>query len=336
MLGKILHRMPVSMLLVVVATLVGGPAHGETRGSGDCGGRGHCVIELDSPGSSGGGGGGRGSDDAEPATGISAGPKKCARTDGSALDCRDGEHGYWSNSSQCYYKLQSPQAAPPSGKSAGEGAWYDCTSAGVDPATCAVLVVPSLIARCEQLAGLRSSTPRWLSSPPPGVNRLTPAQAAAALIRTFRLGDPQIGMSPDAARGDSGAVGLPVWMWVANSNDPKAWGPYTKSATLGGVTITAVARVRSVTWEMGDGESIVCPGDGTVYRAGYGNRESPTCGHRYVSQSPREGEVPYTVTARSNWEVTWTGGGQSGTERTGTASSVEVNIGEIQVVNVAP
>jgi len=93
-------------------------------------------------------------------------------------------------------------------------------------------------------------------------------------------------------------------MWVA---DPTAtsFGPATASATAGAVTVTATAKVTSVTWDMGDGTRVQC-GAGTPYSPSYGAAPSPTCGHRY--QRPGD----YTITATSNWVVDWTGGGTSG------------------------
>jgi hypothetical protein len=115
-------------------------------------------------------------------------------------------------------------------------------------------------------------------------------------------------------------VGVPVWLWVENPQ-PLTWGPYTETATLGGQTITATARVTSVRWDMGDGGSQVCGGTGTAYTTGYGVTDSPTCGYRYRTTSESQGGDRYTVTPTSQWVVEWTSvAGPSGTINLTTSS----------------
>ncbi|MBP2407301.1 hypothetical protein JOF44_000204 [Brachybacterium fresconis] len=59
-----------------------------------------------------------------------------------------------------------------------------------------------------------------------------------------------------------GAVGLPVWLWVANPG-PTTTGPNSTSATAGDVTVTATATFSGMTIGMGDGTTIECTGSGT-------------------------------------------------------------------------
>jgi hypothetical protein len=173
--------------------------------------------------------------------------------------------------------------------------------------------------------------------------RYTPAQAAALLVRTFQLRGIDIGMAPaqkvhvDDTAGTTAYrrawVGIPVWLW-ANDPQPLNYGPYTQTATLGGVTVTATARVASVTWTSGDGQNITC-GAGTVFDLD-GMRDqlaadSPTCGYRYQKTS---GGREFTVTATSHWDVEWTGGGTDGTIAVrDTSSTTQVHVGELQSVN---
>jgi hypothetical protein len=165
------------------------------------------------------------------------------------------------------------------------------------------------------------------------LNVLTPGQAAAALIKTFQLKGVEIGSTTEES--GKGAVGLPVWLWVKNQGDTLAWGPYVKTATLGGVTVTATARVVNVAYSMGDGQTVVCSNPGTVYLEGNGNTDSPTCGYRYATMSPSNGAQPYTITATSNWEVAWTAtGGAGGAIGTTTQGQMQARIGELQSVNV--
>lgn len=233
-------------------------------------------------------------------------------------------HNGASWSGGCYWSLADPQDPPPSGKDAGKGAWYKCTPCpdGVDmgygntrPIVC----------------GFATTT--WRDTPPPGIVRLTPAQAAAALIATFQLKGVEIGKTP--SDGNKGAVGLPVWLWVKNTKDPLAWGPYSRTATLGGVTVTATATVRNVVWTMGDGGSTTCANPGTPYTKGTAG-PSPTCGYRYTKMSPGEGASPYTITATTNWDVSWQAEGQGDVITTQTSSTAQARIGELQTVIVNP
>ncbi len=134
----------------------------------------------------------------------------------------------------------------------------------------------------------------------------------------------QIGIAPEASAGSVGLVGVPNWMWVA---DPTAttFGPTSASASAGGWTVTATARVSQVVWDMGDGQVITC-GAGTPYDASYGMADSPDCGHTYTRQGT------YPVTATSHWVVTWSGIGDAGTITLDLTQGATVTIGEAQVV----
>jgi hypothetical protein len=120
----------------------------------------------------------------------------------------------------------------------------------------------------------------------------------------MQLQAPGIGLTPPPGSPNPTLVGIPTWMWVDQPSQA-TFGPATASATAGGVTVTATAKVTSVTWDMGDGTRVQC-GQGTPYGPGFGAQESPTCGHTYR----RPGQYP--VTATSHWAVDWTGAGQSG------------------------
>jgi hypothetical protein len=128
-------------------------------------------------------------------------------------------------------------------------------------------------------------------------------------------------------------VGIPVWLWV-DDPQPLTFGPYSKSATLGGVTVTATAAVQSVTWSGGDGQTVTC-GAGTAFNEAAMQDElasdSPTCGFRYQKTS---GGGTFTVTATSNWLVRWTGGGTDGTIAVPTVrSTTKVRVGQLESVN---
>lgn len=292
-----------------------------------------CGVSVSQPGTGGGSSDpapSKGGDDGTPAD-FTPGPKKCTN-DGKDVPCQSDD-GWWSNNNSClgYVKLSDPQPAPPPGSSTSAGAWYTCT--------------------CPPDA--EAGTGRdcfgasfWSNTPPAGIVQYTPAQAAAALAKTFKLQGITIGMAPaEKTHSDDPAgtaayrrtwVGIPVWLWV-DDKQPLTWGPYSKTATLGGVTVTATANVTGVTWNSGDGQNVNC-GAGTAFNAAaMGNQvatDSPSCGFRYTHTS--KGGT-FTVTATSHWEVQWTGGGTDGTIAAPNAQSqTTVKVGELQSVNTVP
>ena len=84
---------------------------------------------------------------------------------------------------------------------------------------------------------------------------------------------------------------------------------------------------------MGDGTQIICTTTGTPYKASYGKQQSPDCGHVYAKSSSTKSGGKYTVTASSDWVITWDGAGQTGTIRlNGLTRSVAIAVGEAQVL----
>lgn len=278
-----------------------------------------CEIEVPNPGNPGAGGGDPGAGGSEGG-GFTPGPTTCS-FNGAEVPCTSAA-GSWNGS--CYVALQDPQPTPPAGGQAGIGAWYTCTPS--DP------------------TGL--VTTFWSNNPPPGVVTYTPAQAAFRLVQRFQLGPIDIGMAPASKVHDDDApgtapyrrtwVGIPVWLWVENPQ-PLTWGPYTETATLGGVTVTATASVSSVTWTSDDGSSATC-GLGTPFdieaMRDQAAVDSPNCGFRFQKTSAKEADGTFTVTASTQWTVAWTGGGTDGTlVARNTSTSAEVTVGELQSVN---
>lgn len=261
-------------------------------------------------------------------SGFTPGPSQCLYQKGTVgtveIPCTDGPGTYWSNGRQCYVSIQDPQLPPKPG-GAPTGAWYNC-----NPYTGPLACNPATDGICRDPWGVSF----WSDVPPPGINQLTPAQAAYMLVRTFQIRGVEIGFAPDPnIPGAQSYVGVPIWMWV-NNPQPLTYGPYTESATLGGVTITATARVTSILWNMGDGQTVACGNAGTPFVVAYGAVDSPTCGYRYSQTSDDQPGGRYTVTATSQWSVTWSGGGQGGTIPLTATSQSTVEIGELQSVVV--
>ena len=165
--------------------------------------------------------------------------------------------------------------------------------------------------------------PYWsLTAPAAPPEPETLAQQAFA---SMQLQAVRVGIVPEARAGSVGLVGMPNWMWVS-APDPQTFGPITRTASAGGWTVAATAKVATVSWDMGDGRVVTCAGPGTPYDVSYGAESSPDCGHTYT----RQGD--YTVRATSHWVVTWSGIGQAGTILLDLTQATDVTIGEAQVL----
>lgn len=216
------------------------------------------------------------------------------------------------NGVQCYPAGKSspqPPKSDPVWKGHTTGAIYDC-------------IVPPRVGPGMIVAGMTlkywAATP--LAAPPPP----DPSQLARQAITAMNFQAVTMGLVPEPTAGSVGLVGMPNWMWV---KQPAAntWGPITKSASAGGYTVTATAKVSNVVWDMGDGQIVTCQ-QGTPYVQSYGKQKSPTCGHTYTHQGT------YTVTATSNWVIDWAGIGQAGTISMDLNREATVQIGEAQVL----
>lgn len=163
--------------------------------------------------------------------------------------------------------------------------------------------------------------------PPPAID---PAVVAQQAVDQMKLAGPDIA-SPRAA--GKYVVGVPMWLWVHQS--PTTYGPNTASATAGGVTVTATAKVTKVVWRMGDGATETCVGPGTPYKKSFGMKESPTCGHRYTKTSTKASGGKFELNATSTWAIDWQvagGGGEAGELTEIRQNQVQVAVGELQAV----
>ncbi|MEV8504485.1 hypothetical protein AB0368_06590 [Actinoplanes sp. NPDC051475] len=204
----------------------------------------------------------------------------------------------------CSYTPVTPSAdtlAGMGGQPEGEGGWYFKACSYGDGST-----------------GFNTGGLVWLGQPPP-----PPDPAVLARQARSRLTFPPvvIAVNPQTETW----VHLPVWLAI-----PNGWQPQSATASVPGMSVTATARPEKVTFDMGDGTSVVCTGPGTVYRPGVHDPESssPDCGTTY--RTPAES---YRITATVSWSVTWAGGGESGTlEGLSSSGSTTMRVAESQAV----
>ena len=173
------------------------------------------------------------------------------------------------------------------------------------------------------------SLPAGVSGPGGGPPvTLTPAQAGAIAIARLQLPTvaPGIGPPPDLNSWKMAAVGYPLWLWA---DGPTHVGPVSDS--VAGLSVSLEASVTSLTFRMGDGNTVQCPGTGDKWsKAVEPGSKAPRCGHTYTEPSLPGGK--YTVSALTDWAVTWTANGQSGVINVPAVQTTQLPVGELQVL----
>lgn len=238
---------------------------------------------------------------------------------GKKIDCEyDG--GRWSPTRNCYTKKANPQ--PP----LDDPLWEGRTNGVIISCTympCVGVVIE------EGAAGMCFPKKMWAPFVPG-----SPEELAHVAVAEMGLAAPEIGLTGYGRPDSMQLLGLPTWMWAADPGESTT-GPIARTVSAGGVTVTATARVRETVWHMGDGGSVTCSGDnaaGTPYADSYDGRPSPTCGYQYTRSSARQPGGAYTVLVTANWEVQWSGGGESGTITTSFGRQTQLRVGENQVI----
>lgn len=225
--------------------------------------------------------------------------------DDEVVPCKS-DQGRWYSPHRCYISPVSPLPpfGDPSWNGHTDGTLYYCRISGLDVGTPLIIWLPN-------------------ETPPPD-----PEELARRAVAQMQLKPITIGIVPNDDPDSVGLVGMPVWLWAEDPGD-QTIGPISRSVSEGGYTVTATAKVERVRWSMGDGGVKTCTGPGTPYKLKYGITESPTCGYRFEKQ----GE--FTVAARSDWLVRWSGIGESGTFRIYLTQNTRVVIGELDVLTVS-
>lgn len=211
-----------------------------------------------------------------PSTG---GGNNSGSNDGSDDDDGSGD-GTWDG---CTYQPAEGDLAPPAGKTADDGGWY---------------VEVCIIG--DGKGGPQVSDPIWIDGPGPTVDPAVLGRQAVALLT---LPQPAIRLNPKPPALQ--VAYFPTWLWL----DSSSWTSQTATASVPGLSVTAVATPSKLVFSPGDGSStVVCSGRGTAWNSGLDPDDpSPTCGHTYSKVGA------FTVTATVTWQVSWSGGGQTGT-----------------------
>lgn len=145
--------------------------------------------------------------------------------------------------------------------------------------------------------------PVWITNGAAGPT-LSPAQVAQLARKKLHLPEPLIAASPAGEQ----LVNLPTWLWLSDG-----WRQISATASVPGLSVTAVAKPTTVSWSMGDGGAVQCAGAGTPYRVEVDPRAgSPDCGYMYRHSSSAQPDAVFRVTATIQWAISWSSGGQSG------------------------
>jgi hypothetical protein len=177
----------------------------------------------------------------------------------------------------------------------------------------------------------------WVPNPrsgaPAGVPTVTPARLAQEVSDQLPLSRPTIRRSPNQDlryRGDPYTwVNLWTWFWT----DPASFKALTQTVSLGGVSVTVIAKPVGLLFDPGDGSNPVrCDGPGRAWTDADGNGPpSSGCGFAYTHVT--NGTVQTRVAIL--WQVSWTGTGGAGgvLPQLRTEATAPLRVLQAQVVN---
>ncbi|GAA2787375.1 hypothetical protein GCM10010522_00670 [Kribbella solani] len=236
---------------------------------------------------------------------------------GAPQQCTDAQLGNWSNQHQCYMRREVPSPPP------GDVRWQGHTNGSIWACV-----------REQGYDGGRHLVTEWVWLPGrPDTVITDPETLAYEAIAKMHLLPPLVRSAPGI--GEVGLVNMPVWLWVAKTEN--TWGPIERVASVPGLSVTAKARVVAVDWSLGDGQTVRCEGAGTAYTVAMGVRDSPDCGHRYKKTSRALADCKYPVTATARWKVSWESTlGEAGQLDLTQVAAAQLRIGEAVPVLVDP
>ena len=189
-----------------------------------------------------------------------------------------GSRGEESAPPACAYVPVPPSLASvltPGGP--GPGTWYE--------PSCATAITST------SLVWIPAGTPVTALPSIPGLLQEALGQAA--------LDEPTIVLNPP---GDQ-VTNLASWLAI----QPSQWGALTASASAGGVTATVTATPEAVLWNLGDGDSVTCPGPGVLYDPNEpASAQSTYCSYLWPESSASAPGGVFQVTATIEYLVTAT------------------------------
>lgn len=195
---------------------------------------------------------------------------------GPGASAGEGSGGGGSTLPSCIYVPVSPNLASvltPGGS--GPGSWYE--------PSCATTITST------SLVWIPAGTPIAALPSVPGLLQQAMGQAA--------LADPTLVLNPP---GDQ-VTNLASWLAV----EPSEWNTVGASASAGGVTATVTATPEAVLWNLGDGDSITCPGPGVLYDPNEpASAQSTYCSYLWPESSAGAPGGVFQVTATIEYLVT--------------------------------
>jgi hypothetical protein len=136
---------------------------------------------------------------------------------------------------------------------------------------------------------------------------------------------PTLDLNPPPEAGGIVNLGL----WLALVGQP----PVTVRAEAGSLWAEATVTLASTSWDMGNGDTVVCDGPGTPI-VDTDTLEQGPCGYTYRQSSPDD--APFVMTVTATWSVTYRSSAGSGSvgsvDRT---ASVDYDVDEIQTIGVS-
>ena len=134
---------------------------------------------------------------------------------------------------------------------------------------------------------------------------IDPEVLAEHAASRLAVAPPQVDLSPKP--GLNQITQLTTYMWVTN------WEADSTSASVPGVTATVTATPTKVTWNMGNGDQVVCNGPGTPFDFSRPEESQATdCSYTYRHSSTSQPGGVYQVSATMTYDVSWSAEGAPG------------------------
>jgi hypothetical protein len=147
------------------------------------------------------------------------------------------------------------------------------------------------------------------------------------------LVDPTIELDPPGKQ----VTNLPTWLAVS----PGDWHAVVASASAGGVTATVTANPEAVIWNLGNSDTLTCPGPGIPYDPNKSVDQSTYCSYTWRTSSANQPGLAYQVTATIEYVVTTTvTGAPDPTPNLGTqdgpSAQAPVVVSEVEALGTSP